>query len=46
MKALSLPQFSDAGFSAMQVVRMMGGKPVFLKTLSQLEDALYEEERA
>lgn len=46
MKALSLPQFSDAGFSAMQVVRMMGGKPVFLKTLSQLEDALYEEEQA
>lgn len=46
MKALSLPQFSDAGCSAMQVVRMMGGKPVFLKTLSQLEDALYEEEQA
>ncbi len=46
MKALSLPQFADAGFSAMQVVRMMGGKPVFLKTLSQLEDALYEEEQA
>lgn len=46
MKALSLPQFSDAGFSAMQVLRVMGGKPVFLKTLSQLEDALYEEEQA
>lgn len=46
MKALSLPQFSDAGFSAMQVLRTMGGKPVFLKTLSQLEDALYEEEQA
>lgn len=45
MKALSLPQFTDAGFSPLQVVRTMGGKPVFLKTLSQLEDALYEEEQ-
>lgn len=44
MKALSLPQFSDAGFSAMQAVRTMGGKPVFLKVLSELEDALYEED--